>query len=243
MRTLDPHIRTVPTSANTRAVTGTSPDHRGRIVVDGNAPGARLTVMLAAAGFFLITLDILIVNVALTQVQRDLGGGTVGQQWVVDGYTLLFASLLLFAGNLADRVGAKRAFGIGVTMFGLTSIACALAPTIATLVAARAGQGAAAAVMLPASMALIREAFPDPGRRARALGVWAAGGAVAAALGPLLGGVLTTFDWRGGFAVNVPGCGGVVGLLGEGAPPPTPAGPLCWGGPGPGGLGLAGVWV
>ncbi|HVI38802.1 MAG TPA: MFS transporter [Gaiellales bacterium] len=222
-------------------MTGTSPDHRGRIVVDGNAPGARLTVMLAAAGFFLITLDILIVNVALTQVQRDLGGGTVGQQWVVDGYTLLFASLLLFAGNLADRVGAKRAFGIGVTVFGLTSIACALAPTIATLVAARAGQGAAAAVMLPASMALIREAFPDPGRRARALGVWAAGGAVAAALGPLLGGVLTTFDWRWVFAINVPVCVAIVVLLARVATSPTRSAPFDWAGQVLGVLALAGL--
>src|SRR3954467_10624455 len=155
MRTLDPHVRTVPTSANTRTVTGTSLDHPGRIAVDGNAPGARLTVMLAAAGFFLITLDILIVNVALTQVQRELGGGTVGQQWVVDGYTLLFASLLLFAGNLSDRIGARRASGAGVALFARASGACVLAPSIGTLVAARAGQGAASAVMLPASMALV----------------------------------------------------------------------------------------
>src|SRR3954451_3903733 len=226
MRTLDPHVRTVPTSAHTRTVTGTSLDHPGRIVVDGNAPGARLTVMLAAAGFFLITLDILIVNVALTQVQRDLGGGTVGQQWVVDGYTLLFASLLLFAGNLADRIGSKRAFGVGVALFGLTSLACALAPTIGTLIAARAAQGASAAVMLPASMALIREAFPDAGRRARALGVWAVGGAVAAALGPLLGGVLTSLDWRWVFGANIPVCAVIVVLLGKVATSPTRPAPF-----------------
>src|SRR4051795_3300204 len=241
MRTLDPHVRPVPTSANPRAVTGTSPDHRGRIVVDGDAPGARLTVMLAAAGFFLITLDILIVNVALTEVQRDLGGGTAGQQWVVDGYTLLFASLLLFAGNLADRVGAKRAFGVGVTLFGLTSIACAVAPSIGTLIAARAGQGAAAAVMLPASMALIREAFPDPGRRARALGVWAVGGAVAAALGPLLGGILTTLDWRWVFGVNVPVCAAMLLLLARVATSPTRSAPFDWAGQVLGVTALAGL--
>jgi DHA2 family methylenomycin A resistance protein-like MFS transporter len=192
--------------------------------------GARLTVLLASAGFFLITLDILIVNVALTQIGRELGGGTVGQQWVVDGYTLLFASLLLFAGNLADRTGAKRAFGIGAVLFGLTSIACALAPTIGTLIAARAGQGAAAAVMLPASMALIREAFPDPARRARALGVWAVGGAVAAALGPLLGGVLTSLDWRWVFGVNIPVCAVIVALLAKVATSPTRPAPFDWAG-------------
>jgi MFS family permease len=85
-------------------------------------------LLLAAAGFFLITLDNLIVNVALPQINRELGGGTVGQQWVVDGYTLAFAPLLLFGGNLADRIGAKRTFGLGVALFGLTSVACALAP-------------------------------------------------------------------------------------------------------------------
>src|SRR3954454_5914630 len=87
------------------------------------ARGSRLRVLLASAGFFLITLDILIVTVALPQIGRELGGGTVGQQWVVDGYSLLFASLLLFACYLAERIGAKRAFGIGVALFGLTSLA------------------------------------------------------------------------------------------------------------------------
>ena len=165
---------------NTEPSTHTALD-RDHTALDRDPTGAQRTVLLASAGFFLITLDILIVNVALTQIERELGGGTVGQQWVVDGYTLLFASLLLFAGNLADRIGAKRAFGMGVGLFGLTSIACALAPTIGALIAARSAQGAAAAIMLPASMALIREAFPEPGRRARALGVWAVGGAIAAA--------------------------------------------------------------
>src|SRR5689334_13416031 len=116
----------------------------------GTDRAALLAVWLASAGFFLITLDILIVNVALPQISEELGGGTVGQQWVVDGYTLLFAALLLSAGNLADRIGAKRAFVIGVAGFGLTSIGCALAPTIGLLIAARAGQGATAAIMLPA---------------------------------------------------------------------------------------------
>jgi MFS transporter, DHA2 family, methylenomycin A resistance protein len=193
------------------------------------SPG-RLPVLLASAGFFLITLDILIVNVALPAISGELGGGTLGQQWVVDGYTLLFAALLLSAGNLADRIGAKRAFAIGVALFGITSIACALAPTIGTLIAARAGQGAAAAVMLPASMSLIREAFPDPGRRARALGVWAVGGAVAAALGPLLGGLLTTVDWRWVFGVNVPVCALMLALLVRVTASPTRPVPFDWAG-------------
>ena len=109
-------------------MTDTSSDRTRDTALD-REPAARVTLLLASAGFFLITLDTLIVNVTLAQLGRELGGGTVGQQWVVDGYTLLFASLLLLAGNLADRIGAKRAFGIGVTLFGLTSVGCALAPT------------------------------------------------------------------------------------------------------------------
>ncbi|MGI3782857.1 MAG: MFS transporter, partial [Janthinobacterium lividum] len=161
---------------------------------------------VASAGFFLITLDISIVNVALARIQRDLGGGTSGQQWIIDGYTLLFAALLLFAGNLADRVGARRAFALGVVVFVLASVACAAAPDAGALVVARCLQGAGAAVMLPASMALVRAAFPGGPQRARALGVWAVGGAVAGLVGQPLGGLLTTMDWRWVFLINVPVC-------------------------------------
>lgn len=174
-------------------------------------PGSAL--LLASMGFFLITLDILIVNVALTRIGREFGGSTAGLQWVIDAYTLLFASLLLFAGNLSDRIGAKRAIGIGIAGFLVASVACALAPTLGALIAARAIQGAAAAIMLPASMALIREAYPDPAKRAHALGIWAVGGAVAGTIGPILGGLLTTFDWRLVFAINLPVCIAMLILL------------------------------
>lgn len=169
--------------------------------------------MLASLGFFLITLDILIVNLALTSIGKELGGGTAGQQWVIDTYTLMFAALLLFAGNLSDRIGAKRAFGIGIAVFLVASIACAIAPTAGLLIAARVVQGGAASVMLPASMALIRQAFPDPRRRAHALGIWAVGGAVAGAVGPLVGGLLTTINWRLVFAINLPVCIAMLVLL------------------------------
>jgi len=162
--------------------------------------------LLASLGFFLITLDMLIVNVALTTIGRELGGSTSGLQWVIDAYTLLFASLLLFAGNLSDRIGAKRAIGWGIGGFLVASVACAVAPTLGALIAARAVQGAAAAIMLPASMALIREAYPDPRERTHALGIWAVGGAVAGAVGPILGGALTTLDWRLVFGINLPVC-------------------------------------
>jgi DHA2 family methylenomycin A resistance protein-like MFS transporter len=181
---------------------------------------ARLTLLLAALGFFLITLDILIVNVALTTIGREFDGSTSGLQWVIDAYTLLFASLLLFAGNLSDRIGAKRAIGWGIGGFLLASVACALAPTLGALIAARAVQGATAAVMLPASMALVREAFPDARERAHALGLWAVGGAVAGAVGPVLGGALTTLDWRLVFAINLPVCVVMLALLTRVAPSP-----------------------
>ena len=185
-------------------------------VAPGRTPAsshARTVLATASAGFFLITLDISIVNVALARIQAELGAGTVGQQWIIDGYTLVFAALLLFAGNLADRIGARRAFAVGVAVFTLASLACAAAPTAWTLVAARCVQGAGAAVMLPASMALVRAAFTDGPSRARALGVWAVGGAVAGLVGQPLGGVLTTLDWRWVFLVNVPVCVAMLCLL------------------------------
>ncbi|MFB7353775.1 MFS transporter [Streptomyces gardneri] len=171
------------------------------------SPSPSPTPALAAAtlGFALITLDTSVVNVALPAIGADLGTGMTGLQWVVDAYTLVFAALLLSSGALADRFGAGRAYGVGVVVFTLASVACGLAPGLPSLLAARAVQGAAAAVMLPASLALVREAYGDPGRRARAVSLWAAGGTVAVALGPVVGGALTTaWSWRGIFFVNVP---------------------------------------
>jgi DHA2 family methylenomycin A resistance protein-like MFS transporter len=192
-------------------------------------PGAaRTALVLGSLGFFLITLDILIVNVALTRIGRELGGGTAGQQWVIDGYTLTFAALLLLAGNLTDRLGAKRAVGAGIVLFLAASIGCVLAPTLGVLIAARVVQGAGAALMLPATMALIREAFPDPRGRAHALGIWAVGGAVAGAAGPLIGGLLTTIDWRLVFGINVPVCALMLVLLVRVLPSPTRQRPLDW---------------
>ncbi|QES05455.1 MFS transporter [Streptomyces venezuelae] len=167
------------------------------------SPGPALAA--AMLGFALITLDTSVVNVALPAIGADLGAGMSGLQWVVDSYTLVFAALLLSSGALADRVGASRAYGAGAVVFVLASAACGLAPGLPALLAARTVQGAAAAVMLPASLALVREAYGDPGRRARAVSLWAAGGTLAVALGPVAGGALTTaWSWRGVFFVNLP---------------------------------------
>ncbi|WP_240167827.1 MFS transporter [Streptomyces noursei] len=170
------------------------------------ARGGSSTVLGAALlGFFLISLDALIVTVALPDIGRSLGGGMSGLQWVVDGYTLIFAALMLSAGALSDRIGARQAYGGGLVLFGLASAACGLAPGLGVLVAARLVQGGAAAVMMPASLALVRQGFPDQAKRARAIAVWTVGGAVAVAAGPVLGGALTaSVGWRWIFFVNLP---------------------------------------
>ncbi|MFJ1806747.1 MULTISPECIES: MFS transporter [unclassified Streptomyces] len=170
----------------------------------GTANGARWALAAALLGFFVMTLDALIVNVALPEIGRGFGGGMTGLQWVVDGYTLMFAALLLSAGSVTDRIGARQAFGAGLVVFTVASAACGFAPNLTVLIVARLVQGAGAAVIVPASLALIREAFPDPARRARAISVWAMGGSVGAAAGPVLGGVLSELSWRMIFFVNLP---------------------------------------
>jgi EmrB/QacA subfamily drug resistance transporter len=188
--------------------------------------------MLAVAvlGLFMITLDAVVVNVALPSIRAGLGGGITGLQWVVDGYTLMFAALLLSAGSLSDRFGARRAFGGGLAVFVLASAACGLAPAIGALVAARFVQGAGAAVMMPSSMALIGQAYPDPVRRARAVAVWAMGGAVASSCGPVLGGVLTLVSWRLIFVINVPAGAATLLLLTWIMPSGHRASPFDWAG-------------
>ncbi|MFJ9738610.1 MFS transporter [Streptomyces sp. NPDC101166] len=170
--------------------------------------GAGTALAAALLGFFVMTLDTLIVNVALPEIGDALDAGITGLQWVVDGYTLMFAALLLSAGSITDRVGARQAFGAGLVVFVVASTLCGLAPNLGVLVAARLVQGMGAAVIVPASLALIREAYPDQAKRARAISIWAMGGSVGAAAGPVAGGVLTLIDWRMIFFVNLP-----VGLL------------------------------
>ncbi|MEV6757978.1 MFS transporter [Streptomyces sp. NPDC051214] len=170
---------------------------------DHASPG--LTLTAAMLGFALITLDASVVNVALPAIGGSLGGGMTGLQWVVDAYTLAFAALMLSTGALSDRIGATRAYAIGITVFTLASVACGLAPSLPALIGARVVQGVAAAVVLPASLSLVRQAYADAAKRARAVAMWAAGGSVAVALGPVAGGALTTaWDWSGIFFVNVP---------------------------------------
>ena len=161
-------------------------------------------LVAALLGFFIVTFDAVVLNIALPTIQRDVGSSIAGLQWIVDGYTLMFAAFLLASGVLSDRVGARRAFGTGVVFFALASLGCGLAPGLPVLVTARFVQGTAAAVMMPSSMALLSQAYTDPARRARAVGLWGIGGGLASSSGPVLGGLLTLVSWRLIFLINIP---------------------------------------
>ena len=193
-------------------------------------PAPAWSLAAALLGFFVVTLDAVIVNVALPDIRQELAGGMSGLQWVVDGYTLMFAALLLSAGSLSDRFGARRAFGAGLVLFVLASAACGLAPSLPFLVAARLVQGSAAATMMPSSMALISHAYTDPARRARAVALWAMGGSAASISGPVLGGLLTLVSWRLIFFVNVPAGAAALVLLRRAARSPRHRAPFDWAG-------------
>ena len=147
-------------------------------------------------GFLMITLDATIVNVALAPIVSDLGGSLSAAQWIVNGYTLAFAALLLSAGALADRVGARAGFLIGLGIFGLGSALCSVATSMDVLIAARVLQGMGAAWLMPCSLALVAHNFPDAVGRRRALAIWGGASGVGLASGPILGGVLTA-EWAG----------------------------------------------
>ncbi|MEO9177015.1 MAG: DHA2 family efflux MFS transporter permease subunit, partial [Gaiellales bacterium] len=164
----------------------------------------RLTLAAAILGSAVASVDATIVNVALPSISRDLGGGLVDQQWVSNAYLIALGSLILIGGSLGDIYGERRVFATGVGLFGVFSIATALAPTIDLLIAARALQGVAAALLTPASLSIIVSAFREK-ERGPAIGTWLAWGTVAGIIGPLAGGLIVDqLDWRFVFALNVP---------------------------------------
>lgn len=166
-------------------------------------------------GYFLVLLDVTIVNVALPRIASGLGTGVSGLQWVVDGYALALASLMLTAGSVGDLYGHRRMVLAGLVVFGVGSLACGLAPRVAVLVVARVVQGVGAALLLPGTLAIISHAFPEKAAQAKAIGVWAGIGSLALPAGPLVGGALVGgFGWRAIFLLNVPIV--VVSLLGAG---------------------------
>ncbi|WP_431920131.1 MFS transporter [Amycolatopsis tucumanensis] len=175
-----------------------------------DSSGLKLAAL--ATGFVMASLDVTVVNVAGTAIQQQLGASLPELTWIVDGYVLVFASLLMLAGGLANRFGARAVYLAGMAVFFAASLACALAPTAGVLIAARLVQGMGAALFMPSSLSLLVFSFPDKRRRTRMLGLWSAIVATSAALGPTLGGLLVSaFSWPSIFLLNLPI--GVAGIL------------------------------
>jgi EmrB/QacA subfamily drug resistance transporter len=164
----------------------------------------QLTLVAAILGTTVVTVDSTVVNVALPAIADDLGGGLAGQQWTANAYLVTLSSLILIGGSLGDIFGERRLYMIGVGGFGVTSLFCALAPSIELLVLARALQGVFGALLTPAALAVIASTFP-PAERGKAIGAWTAWGGIGTVLGPLIGGQLVqSASWRWIFAINIP---------------------------------------
>ncbi len=177
----------------------------------GRSPFAKsLTLAAMSLGYVVVQLDVTIVNVAINAIGASLGGSVADLQWIVNAYTITFASFILTAGALGDRIGAKRVFVVGFLIFVIASLGCALAPNLWLLIIARLCQGVGAAVLVPNSLALLNHAYPNEAERQRAVGIWAAGASFSLTAGPLLGGALIALvGWRSIFFINLP-----VGLVG-----------------------------
>ena len=169
------------------------------------------TLAAVAFGLFMIMLDNTVVNVALPSIERDLHMSISELEWIVTAYALVFASLLITGGKLADLLGRRRIFVVGLVVFTLSSLACGLAPTAGFLIGARAVQGVGAALMNPATLSIITATFP-PRQRGTAIGIWAGVSALALAIGPLAGGLIVdNINWNWIFFINVPvGIAGVI---------------------------------
>ncbi len=163
-----------------------------------------LILVAAILGTTVVTVDSTVVNVALPSIADDLGGGLAGQQWTANAYLVTLSSLILIGGSLGDLFGERRMFMLGVAGFGVTSVFCALAPTIEMLVISRGLQGVFGALLTPSALAAIVATFP-PDERAKAIGAWTAWGGIGTVLGPLIGGQLVdAASWRWIFAINIP---------------------------------------
>jgi DHA2 family methylenomycin A resistance protein-like MFS transporter len=164
-----------------------------------------LSLVSACLAFVIVILDVSVVNVALQQIYAQFEGSLSRLEWVVNGYTLTFASFLLTTGSLGDRFGPKRVFLVGFALFALASWLCATADSLFLLIVFRLLQGVGAALVVPASLAIVNQTFAEADERSRAIGLWAAAGGMALALGPVFGGALiSVFGWRSIFYVNIP---------------------------------------
>ncbi|HYJ22474.1 MAG TPA: MFS transporter [Solirubrobacterales bacterium] len=163
------------------------------------------TLGAVSVATFMLLLDITVVNTALPAIQKDLGGSFTDLQWVIDAYALSLAALVLTAGSLADRLGRRRVFAIGLGIFSVASLLCGLAPDPTSLNVARGLQGIGGAIMFAVSLALVAQEFPSGPERGMAMGIYGATIGIAVAIGPLVGGLLTDgFGWESVFLINVP---------------------------------------
>jgi MFS family permease len=164
----------------------------------------RWVLLVTVLGSGLVALDATVVNVALPAIGQDFGAGLMGLQWTVNAYSLTLASLLLLGGSLGDRYGRRRLFVLGILWFAVASLICAIAPNTPSLIVARALQGIGAALLTPGSLAIIETTF-HPEDRSAAIGAWSGLGGVMTAIGPVVGGYLTTaMSWRLIFLINLP---------------------------------------
>jgi EmrB/QacA subfamily drug resistance transporter len=178
-----------------RAAAPADPDRAGRVRV----------LLICCFSLFIVGLDVTVVNVALPSIGRELDAGISGLQWTVDAYTVVMASLLMFSGSMADRLGRKRTFVAGLSVFSTASLLCSAAPTIELLIAFRVLQAVGASMMNPVAMSIITNTFTDPRERAQAVGVWGAVFGISMALGPVVGGTLVSgVGWRAIFLINIP---------------------------------------
>jgi EmrB/QacA subfamily drug resistance transporter len=176
-----------------------APDRRRRLVILG----------ICSMSLLIVGLDTTIVNVALPAIHRSFHSSLSGLQWTIDAYSLVLASLLMLSGSTADRIGRRRVFQVGLTLFSAGSLLCAVAPSLGLLIAARVLQAIGGSMLNPVAMSIIRNVFEDPRERAQAIGVWGGAIGISMALGPVVGGALVdSVGWRAVFIVNVP-----VGIL------------------------------
>jgi EmrB/QacA subfamily drug resistance transporter len=190
-----------------------------------DAATKRMVLVACILGTTVVTVDSTAINVALPAIAEDLGGGLAGQQWVSNAYLLTLSSFLLIGGSLGDVIGERRVFVAGIAGFGVTSLLCALAPTIELLVLARALQGLSGALLTPAALAVIVRTFAES-ERAQAVGTWTAWGGIGTVLGPVVGGQLVdSASWRWIFLINLPLVLGTLFIVSRAVPADAPREP------------------
>src|SRR3954447_9139491 len=203
-----PRIEAAPRSrrALTRWLTRGNPEKRRAATIGRVNRRGRLEVLaICCMSILLVSLDNTIVNVALPSIHRHLGASLSQLQWIVDAYTVVLASLLILCGSIADRIGRKRVFSVGLGLFSLGSLLCSAAPSPGWLIAFRGLQGVGGSMLNPVAMSIIRNVFTDARERAQAIGAWGGVVGISMALGPVVGGALVTAaGWRSIFWINIP---------------------------------------